>query len=108
MVENKKVMAENIKKYMAYNRVLASDICRTLHIKQNTFSDWINAKTYPRIDKIEMLAEYFGVSKADLVEGAQEHSAVSTEEDAILNAYRRADEGTKTAVCKLLDVVREV
>ena len=33
-----------------------------------TFSDWINAKTYPRIDKIELLANYFGVLKSDLVE----------------------------------------
>jgi len=33
-----------------------------------TFSDWVNAKTYPRIDKIELMANYFGISKADLVE----------------------------------------
>lgn len=65
---NKEVMAYNIKKYMRINKVTSTDVCTTLHIKAPTFSDWINAKTYPRIDKIEMLANYFGINKSDLVE----------------------------------------
>lgn len=65
---NKEVMAANIKKYMERKGVNATDVCTTLDIKHNTFSDWVNAKTYPRIDKIEMMANYFGCSKADLVE----------------------------------------
>lgn len=65
---NKEVMAMNIKKYMRMNSVTSTDICTTLNIKAPTFSDWINAKTYPRIDKIEMMSNYFGISKADLVE----------------------------------------
>lgn len=44
------------------------DVCNDLGFSYNTFSDWVNAKKYPRIDKIEMMANYFGISKADLVE----------------------------------------
>ena len=65
---NKEIMAKNIKYYMALHDVNQKDICTTLKIPSPTFSDWVNAKTYPRIDKIEMLANYFGISKADLVE----------------------------------------
>lgn len=68
MIDNKEVMATNIKYFMELQKVNATEICNALGIKQNTFSDWVNAKTYPRIDKIEMMANYFGVSKADLVE----------------------------------------
>ncbi len=68
MIENKEIMAKNIKKYMAINRVNATDICKALDFKHNTFSDWVNAKTYPRIDAIEKMARYFGISKACLVE----------------------------------------
>ena len=70
MTENKQVMAKNIQRYMERDNVKATDICKTLGFKQNTFSDWVNAKTYPRIDAIEKLANYFHVSKADLVEDA--------------------------------------
>ena len=33
-----------------------------------TFNEWIKAKKYPRIDKIEILANYFGILKSDLIE----------------------------------------
>ena len=68
---NKETMSKNIKKYMANRNVTASDVCKALSIPMPTFSDWLHAKTYPRIDKIEKLANYFGVTKADLVEDEQ-------------------------------------
>lgn len=65
---NKEVMAYNIRKYMDRLGKSRNDICKDLGIKYTTFTDWINAKTYPRIDKIEMMANYFNVTKSDLVE----------------------------------------
>lgn len=72
MIENKEIMARNILKYMERNDVKAVDVCTAIGVKQNTFSDWVNAKTYPRIDAIEKLATYFHISKADLVEEKEE------------------------------------
>ena len=63
MLGNKEIMAHNIKKYMSIKGVTSADVCRALGFKTNTFSNWITAKIYPRIDKIEMLATYFGISK---------------------------------------------
>lgn len=68
---NKQIMAKNIRYYMNKHSVSQTEICNTLGFKMPTFSDWVNARTYPRIDKIELMANYFGISKADLVE---EHS----------------------------------
>lgn len=65
---NKEIMAKNIKHYMSRNNIRPTDICGTLKFPMATFSDWINAKTYPRIDKIELMANYFGIEKSDLVE----------------------------------------
>lgn len=65
---NKDILSENLKQLMIKKGVTRRDICRHLGIKYTTLTDWIKAKTYPRIDKIELLAEYFGVSKADLIE----------------------------------------
>ena len=69
---NKQIMAKNIRYYMNKHSVSQTEICNTLGIKMPTFSDWVNAKTYPRIDKIELMANYFGISKADLVEEISE------------------------------------
>lgn len=65
---NREVMAQNIKYYMKLYGKSRTDVCKDLHFSYTTFSDWVNAKKYPRIDKIEMMAYYFNVSKSDLVE----------------------------------------
>ena len=67
-LENKKIMADNIKRLMKNKGVDASTVCSDLNISMSTFSDWCNAKTYPRIDKIELLSNYFNVPKSELVE----------------------------------------
>ena len=74
---NKETMAKNIERLMALNQVNATDVCTALGFKAPTFSDWVNAKTYPRIDKIEAMSNYFGVSKADLVEEQLPSDAIS-------------------------------
>lgn len=67
---NKQIMANNIKKFLASSEKTQKELCQSLGFRESTFSDWVNAKTYPRIDKIEMMANYFGITKADLVEGS--------------------------------------
>ena len=47
-------------------------VCKDLGFKYTTFTDWYNGNKYPRIDKIEMLADYFGVLKSDLIEDKTE------------------------------------
>lgn len=65
---NREVLAKNLQYYMDLNGKSRSDICDALGIKYTTFTDWVKGNTYPRIDKIELLANYFGVQKADLIE----------------------------------------
>ena len=79
---NKEIMAKNIKRLMELRGKDRNDVCKDLGFKYTTFTDWINAKTYPRIDKIEMMANYFGVSKADLVEEPAENDSYYINDDA--------------------------
>lgn len=66
--ENKKIMANNIKKYMEIKGVTNQQVCDALGFKYTTFMDWIKAVTYPRIGKVEAMANYFGCAKSDLIE----------------------------------------
>ena len=65
---NKQVMAQNIKMYMDDKGISRKEFCKRLGFAYSTVTDWLNAEKYPRIDKIEIMANFFGVSKADLVE----------------------------------------
>lgn len=77
---NKEVMAKNIQYYMALNGKTRNDMCEALGVKYTTFTDWVKGNVYPRIDKIELMANYFGINKADLVE---EHSNKPTSSSAV-------------------------
>lgn len=68
---NKEIFAKNLNFYMNINKKTRTDVCRDLDIPYSTFTDWCNANIYPRIDKIELLANYFEIKKSDLVENKE-------------------------------------
>ena len=65
---NKKIFAKNLKYYMELNKKTRYDIAKITNVPYSTVSSWCNGLFYPRIDKIEMLANYFNILKSDLVE----------------------------------------
>ena len=67
-MDNKNIFALNLKRYMELNGKSRNDISEALGISYFTVSDWVNGKKYPRMDKVEMLASYFGIQKSDLIE----------------------------------------
>lgn len=69
---NKKVFARNLNYYLTTRGKTQNDLVRDLKITASTVSDWANGKKYPRVDKMQMLADYFGVLKSDLTEERQE------------------------------------
>ena len=66
--ENKQIMARNIKRFMEKKGVTNQQLCDALDFKYTTFMDWIKGVTYPRIGKVEAMANYFGCEKSDLIE----------------------------------------
>ena len=79
---NKEIMARNIQFYMDKYGKTRQDMCEALGVKYTTFTDWVKGNTYPRIDKIELMANYFGISKSDLVE---DHTKEPTDDRYYLN-----------------------
>ena len=67
----------------------------------STVSEWINGKKYPRIDRIEIMADYFGILKSDLIEEkSEEHKKMQKNNDAIADIVvrMRIDEDFLSAV----------
>lgn len=87
---NKKIMAENITYYMNKHQKSRNDMCEALGVKYTTFTDWVKGNSYPRIDKIELMANYFGISKADLVE---KRNSTSTKSGVTINVLGRVAAG---------------
>lgn len=67
-IGNKETLAKNLKFYMDKSGRTQKEMSEVVGVAASTFNDWMKAKKYPRIDKIEMLADYFGIKKSDLIE----------------------------------------
>ncbi|ERT59612.1 LexA family protein [Megasphaera vaginalis (ex Srinivasan et al. 2021)] len=65
---NKKIFAKNLSYYMEFYSKTRNEICKDLGLSYTTFTSWLTGTNYPRIDKIESLAKYFNINKADLIE----------------------------------------
>lgn len=80
MAWSKEVFAKNLRYYMESRGKNQKEMAEIVGVSAPTMNDWINAKKYPRIDKIEILANYFGILKSDLIEDKKEQP---TENDGL-------------------------
>lgn len=64
----REIFPQNLQKIMDDKGLRQKDIAAILGVTPAAINDWVNGKKYPRVDKIEALASYFGISKSDLIE----------------------------------------
>lgn len=87
---NKAIMSKNLKRLMAERGVSAKELSRKLDFPYTTLLSWLKAENYPRIDKIEAMADYFGVLKSDLIEEqVPEQEKPVTEDDGLTEGQRK-------------------
>ena len=67
-MSNKEIFSTNLRRLMEQQDISRQDLSKVLGISYFTISDWVNGKKYPRMDKVELLATYFGILKSDLIE----------------------------------------
>lgn len=64
----KKVFSKNLKYFMEQKGISQMDLVNDLQLSQSTVSNWCTGLKLPRMNKIQMLADYFGIEKSDLLE----------------------------------------
>ena len=65
---SQEIFSANLKRYVAASGKASTDVAKAIGVSRGTFSDWMNGRNYPRMDKVQKLAEYFGITMADLVD----------------------------------------
>ena len=81
----RRIFARNLSRYMELCNKKQADIINDLGINKSAVSTWMQMVALPRMDKVQALADYFGINKSDLLEdkGAQEEdNSYYIDEDA--------------------------
>lgn len=117
-MDNKNIFSKNLKKYMDSQGKSRTDISKALGISYYTVSDWVKGKKYPRMDKVELLANYFDILKSDLIEDACQNkntpeecssgenppriTKVSEGERMLLELFRKVPEDRQQLVLQMI------
>jgi repressor LexA len=65
---NKAVLSKNLQHYIEKSGKSRKELAKIWGFPYSTLTELINGAKYPRIDKIEIMADYFGILKSDLIE----------------------------------------
>ena len=95
--------------------VTAAEICRTIGIDPSSLSNWKKGRYTPKADKLQKLAEYFGVSLEYLMTGDEslryQSSAaapLTPDELDVLRLYRSIPQTKRPHVCAILESVSQM
>ena len=83
-IGNREVFAKNLSDYVERSGKTQKEISEIVGVSTSTFNDWMKAKKYPRIDKIEILADFFKILKSDLIEEKTEEHRQTQEKNSII------------------------
>lgn len=76
MIENRNdILVKNLMFYLKKLDLTQTEFAREMGYPETTVSNWFNKNTYPRPDKIQEMANYFGVRRTDLTENSEEQQA---------------------------------
>lgn len=83
---SKQVFARNLQRYIAMSGKTQKELADAIGVSAPTFNEWISGKKFPRIDKIQKLADYFGILKSDLIEDKEKKPTV---DDGLTDEQRK-------------------
>lgn len=87
--EQKRIFAKNLNHYLEYNGLQQKELADILGEKRTTVNTWCVGKSLPRLNKVQRMADYFGIGKSDLLndhEFTEEKEKLQLELISLFNA----------------------
>lgn len=104
----RKTFVKKLHYYMDLKGINQTDLMNDLDLSSSTVSNWCTGQKMPRMGKIQMLADYFGIEKSDLIEdkqGTLSSSQISKLKKQFIDRILNLDDETLTRYLKVLDLI---
>ena len=97
-------MYEIYQKLLDMNGVKSADVARATGISNMTFSDWKKGKSTPKMDKIEKIAKYFGVTTDYMMGKKSEVPSLSMADEhfKLIKLYSSLSEADQKAIMQIM------
>ena len=98
------LFVQNVKKYCELKGVAPTIACKESGAGKDLLPNVKKGQT-PSVAKVQMLAQYLGVTTSDLL-GEQNESSPPSEEDRLLDVFGDLTEDEKQDVARYVDLVK--
>lgn len=109
--ETKKIFSDNLSRLLDQNNITQLELSKKMSVAASTVSSWCNGEKMPRMDKVEWMAEFFGVPVSNLIEqfnNTPSKPDVLDEVDiAFYGEYRELSDDDKDTIRDMVRVMRE-
>lgn len=68
MSNSKEILAANIRRLLKERNKTQNELADYVGVSKTSVSEWISAKKYPRIEKIQAISDFFDVYRTDITE----------------------------------------
>lgn len=103
------VFARNLTYYIERSGKTQKEIAEIIGVATSTFNDWATGKRYPRMGKVEMLANYFGILKSDLIEDKKnkpsDNEGLSKNQRVLIEFVKSVPEEKAEKVLRVLQAI---
>lgn len=93
--ETKRIFGNNLSNILEAKGITQLELANELNVATSSVSYWCNGEKMPRMDKIELIAEYLGVTKSDLLEERTSRSFTPSDADIQFALFGGKDEITE-------------
>lgn len=85
---DKQVFADNLAFYMKQHNETQVDVSRLIGVSKSNVSAYIKGEQIPRMDKVQILADHYGVRLSDLLETKKAPAKAEAGDDVIIRFFR--------------------
>jgi transcriptional regulator with XRE-family HTH domain len=101
---NKEIFSKNLNRYLEGSGKTQKEVAAFVKVSPGTVCDWTKGRSYPRMNKIQSLADFFGINKSDLVEETNvRKETISNQEQEIFDLFHKVPEEKREF---LLSIIR--
>jgi len=75
MKSAREILSTNLQRLISARGIDQRELALKIGVSDSSVSQWISGEKYPRIDKIQLLADYFNVQRSDLTEEQDDNEA---------------------------------
>lgn len=96
----KKIFAHNLNYYVSQSGLQQKEVAKRIGFSEKTFNGWCRGLSIPTMGKVQLIADYFGIGKTDLLEAKKPSDMVDLKLNEIMTNYNHLNDDGRDELLK--------